>query len=77
MIKPTLTSGAVLAAIAAVVIYNKSSTPSAKTAAIDAAPVVAELSPVAATPTCGEVTIAGMNWNSATLIAHVERFINT
>ena len=68
MIKPTLTAGAVLAAIAAVVVYNNSSDPSAETAS-------AESSPSAATATCGEVTIADMNWNSATLIAHVDRFI--
>ncbi len=25
--------------------------------------------------TCGDVTIADMNWNSATLMAHVDQFI--
>jgi len=34
-------------------------------------------SPVLADDTCGRVTIADMNWSSATLIAHVDKFILT
>ncbi|EOD78880.1 L-proline glycine betaine binding ABC transporter protein ProX [Grimontia indica] len=33
------------------------------------------LSPFASADECGDVTIADMNWNSATLMAHVDQFI--
>ena len=37
--------------------------------------LTATLSTAQADAACGNVTIADMNWNSATLIANVDRFI--
>ena len=36
---------------------------------------VAVFSPMASAGECGDVTIADMNWNSASLMANVDRFI--
>ncbi len=33
------------------------------------------VSPFVSAQECGDVTIADMNWNSATLMAHVDQFI--
>ncbi|MFC6671968.1 ABC transporter substrate-binding protein [Marinobacterium aestuariivivens] len=44
-------------------------------ALIAALPLVLSAAAVQADESCGRVTIADMNWNSATLIANVDRFI--
>ncbi|WP_095211428.1 ABC transporter substrate-binding protein [Endozoicomonas ascidiicola] len=79
MLKRSLTAGAVLAAIAAAVIYNNSSetTPEATVAQSTPEVTVAETVAVEAAPAqaCGDVTIADMNWNSATLMAHIDEFV--
>jgi glycine betaine/proline transport system substrate-binding protein len=47
----------------------------AKTALLAAAPFILASSFTQAAEDCGKVTIADMNWSSATLIANVDRFI--
>ncbi|MEH6576413.1 MAG: ABC transporter substrate-binding protein [Amphritea sp.] len=46
-----------------------------KKALLAAAPLILASSLAQAGEPCGEVTIADMNWSSATLIAHVDRFV--